>query len=143
MYSQSCRIVATSYKQINKTNGEWGDWPSYWTSYKSEGRSNPVIKITTISEGSDGDFYNLKMYIDDKVQADFNVKYDPDKSSKMRKEWDDDYVNCYREMNGSDYVFTEKVSLKSLVEDNDAWASNEDAKLYLMVYSQNMAVVVK
>ena len=140
--AQSSQIIATSYKQIYYINGKWGNWPNHWTTYSSEGRSNPVIRITTISEGSSGDIYRLQMFINGTVEADFYVSYDSAITAKKRKDWNDQYVNCYKDENG-DYVYTQNVSLQSLAKDNSAWAKNEDATLYIWVFSENMAVVVK
>jgi hypothetical protein len=142
MYAQSSQIVATAYKQVYWMNGKWGEWPDYWTSYKSEGRSNPVIRITTITEGSSGDIYRLQMFIEGKVEADFYVTYDSETTAKKRSEWDDKYVNCYKDVNG-DYIYTQNVSLQSLANDSSAWADNENAILYLWIFSENFAVSIK
>ena len=141
-YGQYSDIVATSYKQVFKTNGQWEAWPDNWTSYESEGQSDPIIRITTISEGNSGDVYRLQFFVDGKVEADFNVQYDPQKSEELRNEWNQEYVNCYMDENG-DYVYTEEVSLESLARDNTAWSENEDSKLYLMIYSEDFCVVVR
>lgn len=140
--AQSSQIVSTAYKQIFYIDGQWGKWPGYWTSYKSEGRSNPVIRITTISEGSSGDFYRLQLFIDRNVEADFYVAYDPVQTAQKRRDWDDQYVNCYKDENG-DYVYTQNVSLQSLAKDPSAWADNENATLYLWVFSDNLAVIMR
>ncbi|WP_025667374.1 hypothetical protein [Aquimarina megaterium] len=142
LYAQSSQIVATAYKQVFWIDGKWGEWPSYWTSYKSEGRSNPIIRITTINEGSSGDIYRLQMFIEGTVKADFYVAYDPKISTKKRRDWNDKYINCYKDVNG-DYVYTQNVSLQSLAKNSSAWANNENAKLYLWVFSQDMAVILR
>ncbi|HHP7240120.1 MAG TPA: hypothetical protein ACFCUD_00520 [Cyclobacteriaceae bacterium] len=140
--SQSSEIICTAYKQIVKTGGVWGQWPDHWTTYESERRSDPVIRVTTLSEGPQGDFYRLQMFIDGIVQADFNVAYDPEVTTQIRGEWNDQYVNCYADENG-DYVYTQVVSLQGLAQDPQLWGDNENALLYLMVYSEDYSVVLK
>ncbi len=141
-YGQSSEIEASAYKQIYKVRGTWGEWPNHWTTYESERRDPPVIRITTLSEGPQGDFYRLQMFIDGVVEADFNVVYDAQYSENIRREWNNKYVNCYRDDSG-DYVYTQTVSLQGLAKDADAWATNENALLYLMIYSEDMCVVLK
>jgi len=141
IYGQSSEIVATAYKQVFRMNNTRGEWPDHWTTYESEGRSNPVIRITKISGGSSGYIYRLQMYINNIVQADFYVTYDSQKSVEIRKEWNDHYVNCYKG-SGGDYVFTQKVSLESISIDNSEWKYNENSQLYLMIYSEDYCVVI-
>ncbi len=142
VYAQSSQIIATAYKQVFWLNDKWGKWPSYWTSYNSEGRSNPVIRITTITEGNSGDIYRLQMFIEGKVEADFYVTYDSETTAIKRREWADKYINCYKDVNG-DYVYTQNVSLQSLANDPSAWANNENAILYLWIFSENFAITIR
>lgn len=142
VYAQSSEIVATAYKQAFWMNGKWGEWPSYWTSYESERRSNPVFRITTISEGPSGDIYRLQMFIEGKVEADFYVTYDFEATAIKRRDWDDEYVNCYKDDYGN-YVYTHNVSLQALAKDPSAWADNENATLYLWVFSEDYAIILR
>ncbi|MGD1894966.1 MAG: hypothetical protein ACFB15_30760 [Cyclobacteriaceae bacterium] len=137
--AQSSQLVCTAYKQIFRFSGDWGKWPNHWTSYKSEGRSNPVIRVTTVSED---EYYRIQMFSEGSVMADFYVQYDPEASQQKRRDWNDEYVNCYRDPAG-DYVYTQKVSLKSLASDPSAWANTQNAILYLWVFSEDMAVLVR
>ena len=140
-YAQSSQIVATAHKEIFRVNNNWGNWPNHWTSYRSEGLNNPVIRISTVSDGPEY-IYRLQMFIGGTMEADFVVTYDPVKTRQIRDQWDDEYVNCYKDFSG-DYVFTQQVSLESLAKDNRAWSSNDDSQLYLMVYSEDFCVVVR
>jgi len=141
-YAQSSEIACTSYKEIYKVGGNWGQWPNHWTTYASEQRNDPVIRITTLSEGPQGEFYRLQMFIDGIVEADFTVVYDPDETQRIRSQWNDQYVNCYIDESG-DYVYTQKVSLQGLAQDSDAWATNDNSMLYLMIYSEDYSVALR
>ena len=137
--AQSSQIVASAYKEIYRHNGVWEKWPTYWTTYQSEGRSKPIFRITRIRKNS---YYRIQMFINNKEKSDFYVRYDAQYTSQKRKNWGEEYVNCHRDHYG-DYIYTQKVSLNSLVNDPHAWASNKDSKLYIWVFSQDHAVVVK
>ncbi len=52
------------------------------------------------------------------------------------------FVHCYV-YNNSDYLFTQKISLQSLVEDTTPWRTNEESKIYFWVFCQNFAMVLK
>lgn len=138
----STRITAIEYKLLVRTGGTWGRWSEQWKSYASEGRTNPSIRITEVISGSAGHVYRLQLVIDGSETASFLVVYDPQKTREIRDQWGDRYVNCYKADNG-DYVFTQKVSLESLVKDNSAWSSDENALLYFMFYSQGLCIVLR
>lgn len=119
--AQSSQIICSSHKETYKINGIWGQWPSYWTTFKSEGGSNPIVRITTISEDTDGNIYYLKLIIDGIIEEDLFVIYDSNKTAQVRKDWNDEYVNCYVDEN-DDYIYTQKVSLQSLARDPTEWS---------------------
>lgn len=137
--AQSGQFTCSSYKDVYRFGNSWGNWPNHWTSFSAEGRSNPKIRVTTIS---DGQYYKLQMIQNGKIEASFMVKYDPEMSQRKREDWDNQYVNCYADTNG-DYIYTEEVSLKSLAENPTAWSTNEKSKIYMWIFSEDYAVVVR
>jgi len=137
--AQSSQIVCTAYKQIYRFSGTWGEWPNHWTTFASEGKPNPVIRITTLREGY---YYRIQMFIDGNVTADVYVRYNAELSAQKRRDWNNQYVNCYKDVNG-DSVYTQTVSLKSLASDPRTWARDEDATLYIWAFSEDMAIVVR
>ena len=138
--AQTSAIALTSYKTIGMTNGSWDSWPSNWTSYASEGTSNPEIQITLINE--DPFIYNLRYYVSGDKVADFDVIYDADKSVEMRKAWDSKYVNCYSDENG-DYIYVQGSSLDQLIKNVNAWATNTESKIYMFLPNDGYGVLVK
>lgn len=134
------RIALTSYKQIEMNNNKWQDWPNTWTSYASEGRSNPEVELSVL-EPTLG-FHNLKLFIDGAMVAEFRLIFDPEKSAEMRTKWNDKYVNCYTDENG-DYVYFQGLSLEGLIKNVNGWASNSNSKIYMWMPSNKLAIVVK
>lgn len=137
--AQSGQVTCTAYKQIFWIDGEWGDWPNHWTTYSSERRSNPILRITKIDNGVN---FRIQMYIDDIVEADFYVQYDSDKTDQVRDDWDEPDVSCYYDSSG-DYIYTENCYLSELAENPNIWSSREDSKIYLWIFSEDFAIVVK
>lgn len=137
------RIVLTSYKEIKRTNGKWQSWPSKWTTYTSKNRSNPRIRISLLDE--DRIIYNLQYIIDGEVIKDFDVVYDADRSVEIRKNWDDEYVNCYVVEGESEdkYVYLQGLSLSQLVKDVESWSKIKDSKIYIWDYIEKNAIVAK
>lgn len=142
LFAQSSEIACSAYKQVYRFSGTWAEWPNHWTTYSSEGRAKPVVRVTNMGEGYNGNIYRLQMFVSGKVEADFYVHYDSQKTASVREDWDDEYVNCYIDNNG-DYIYTEGFSLKTLVDSSRIWATNEDSKLYFFIFSEDYAVVVK
>lgn len=138
--AQSPTIALTSYKTISYSNGKWGEWPTKWISYASEGRTSPEIQITLISEKPY--VYNLRYYTDGEKVADFDVTYDSEKSVQIRKAWDTKFVNCYADENG-DYIYVQGSSLDQLYKNVNFWASNADSKIYMFLPNQGYGVLVK
>jgi hypothetical protein len=56
------------------------------------------------------------MYKNGGSYVDLYVQYDPEKTAQVRENWDNEYVNCYKDANG-DYLYAQDISLKSLTED--------------------------
>ena len=140
-FAQSGRIRCIAYKEIHYS-GAWEKWPDYWTTYASEGRTEPTLQITTAEVLESGNIYRVQLINNGDVQSDFYVLFDSGKTTSIRSDWDKDDVNCYIDKNG-DYIFTEGVSLESLAKDSTVWAVNKDSQMYFMIYSSNYAVVVK
>ncbi len=132
-YSQSSLIKCTKFKQIQRENGEWEDWPSSWNTYEAD-----VNFVITDMKDSD---YQLQMFIDGVEEANFLISYDEEVSEMKRKDWDEEYVNCYKDEEDN-YLYLMNVSLKSLLENPKDWNSS-DAVMYLWVFSDDYAVIVK
>lgn len=142
-FSQTGTISCIAYKENFRTSGTWGTWPDKWKSYSDEGRSNPKIRITNNGKNDDGvTTYRVEIIVDGTVSADFSVTYDADKTTQVRKDWNDEYANCYVDKVG-DYIYTQKVSLKSLSDDPNDWKDNKDSQMYFFLFSADKAIVVK
>lgn len=138
--AQSSRIGLTSYQHIERVNGKWPGWPASWTNYVDEGRSDPEIQVTILN--SDPYIYNLVYYIDGSEQANFEVVYDPERTTKMRGDWKTQYVNCYVDGDGN-YIYVQGTSLDHLAKDPTSWGTNQNTKIYMWANTENFAVVVK
>lgn len=138
--AQSSRIGLTSYQQIERVNGKWPSWPSGWTNYVDEGRSDPEVQVSILN--SDPYIYNLVYFIDGAEQVNFEVVYDPERTTKMRTDWKTQYVNCYSDSEGN-YIYVQGTSLDHLAKDPSAWGSDPNTKIYMWANTENVAVVVK
>jgi hypothetical protein len=132
-------IRCTAYKQIDDISDLW---PSEWTTFSSEGRTNPRIVIEDVSdEGTT--VYRITMYINGSEEgSDFDVTYDSTETNDIRDSWDTDEVYCYKDYLG-DYIYTEGLSLRDLVKDQSLWASRDNSKIYFWFNSENYAILVK
>lgn len=140
MHAQTSKIGLVAYKQVDRVNGKWQNWPSDWNNYADEGRDGPEIQVTIFN--SDPYIYNLVYYVDGTEKANFEVIYDADKTAAIRKEWKTQYVNCYADEEGN-YIYVQGTSLDHLAKDPSAWGSDPNTKLYMWVTSGNFAVIVK
>lgn len=138
-FAQSSQISCSAYKEIYRFSGEWGQWPSHWTYYKSEGRTNPIIRVTSVKNGQ---YYRLQMFFDGKIEADFYVAYDSKISAQKRKDWDNTEVYCYNDVEGN-YVYVENTSLYELSRSSASWVDKTNSILYMWIFSEDMAVAVK
>lgn len=134
-------IGLTASKEIGRTNGKWDSWPANWKVYASEGKVNPNVQITTVGDPED-EMYNLKYSVGGFVLADLTVIYDSELSGKIRKQWNDQYVNCYMANTGN-YIYLQGVSLEMLANDSSAWRTNSRSCLYIWMPDKNKAIIVK
>lgn len=141
-FTQSCQITCSAYKQIYYMNGKWGKWPNHWSTYKSEQRPDLVLRITTLSEGKEGDYYHIKGFINGVLDFETITAYDPEKTSKMRKLWQNDNLDCYITKDGN-YFYTQGASFKMLANNPTHWIRNKDAIIYFWLFSENIAIIVK
>jgi hypothetical protein len=138
-FSQKIRFTAAKYIEYHPAFQEWDDWPEDWTYFND----NTTGRLTmAISEAVRGKIYHVTMYKDGSPYFDMYLTYDAVKSAEKRRQWNDEYVNCYVDDDG-DYLYAQKVSLQSLAEDTRPWATNEESKIYFWVFSQNFAMVLK
>lgn len=135
--AQAIVFTAKKFIEYHPEYAEWDEWPDEWTSV---GRDQDFkMTITPVVKGK---IYRVEIYNEGEEIAEMTLRYDATRSEEKRIEWDDEYVNCYKDENG-DYLYAQKVSLESLSIDNSTWASNKESKIYFWVFSENYALVLK
>ena len=135
--TQSTDLVSSAYREIAQVGGVWQQWPTQMTTFQSIGSPNPTIRVSTISEGANGDHYRIQMLQNGRIIEDLTVVHDPVETQKMRTTWKDPYMNCYREDGTGDYIYSTGLSLQTIKNDPAVWGSNPNASIYLMIYSQD------
>lgn len=135
--AQAIIFTAKKYIEYHPEYAEWDEWPDEWTSIDAE--SDLKMTITSLVKGK---IYKVIFYNYGEELASITVRYDAALSEKKRVEWDDKYVNCYTDDNG-DYLYAQKVSLQSLLDDNSTWATNEESMIYFWFLSENYALALK
>ena len=135
VFSQTCTITCTSYKENFYHNSSWVGWSNYWTDF--DYYDKPSIRITNAEDG----YYRLKYIVDGEVIMDYFVVYDDAKTKKIRNSWNNQNVYCYIDADG-DHVFTENVSLNSLTKNPDGWKKS-NANFYLWSYSENYGILLR
>lgn len=139
--AQTGTIGLTAYMHTTLENGKWLPWSNNWINYLEEGtQHNPTIQITRM--GQDPYVYNMRYFTDEGMVANFDVVYDGEKSSQMRKQWNDNVTNCYKDDAG-DYIYVRKTSLDELCQKPDKWKDYENSEIYMYIQSEKFAVVVK
>jgi len=124
--AQEVKIKFVRYKQIEYYSylGEWQDWPSEWD------ESGAYALIQNIYD----DVYEVSIYsYDDSFIISSTCTFDSDVTIKKRDSQDLPYLNCYSDPEG-DQVWTNVVSLKSLLEDPNGW-KKDGAQLYLWIFN--------
>jgi hypothetical protein len=134
--AQSIRFTQSMYVEYHPEYSEWDEWPSDWTDLGEDTRITMYI-----SEVVRGKVYNVILYLNGEESSNMNVRYDAEQSEKIRKDWDDPYVNCYYDDNG-DYIYAQKVSLEQLSKDSTPW-QNEESQMYLWVLSENYGIALR
>ena len=134
--AQSIRFTQSMYVEYHPEYSEWDAWPSDWTDLGEDTRITMYI-----SEVVRGKVYNVILYLNGEESSNMNVRYDAEQSEKIRKDWDDPYVNCYYDDNG-DYIYAQKVSLEQLSKDSTPW-QNEESQMYLWVLSENYGIALR
>jgi len=131
MNAQRIRFSKMKTVEYNTTYKEWDDWPDEWTKIPDETRISMQIE-----EKVKGKVYKVTLFIDGEEASSISVTYDATKSAKLRKDWNDPYVNCYFDDAG-DYIYAQKVSLEQLSKNTEPWKTIEDSTIYLCVLSEN------
>lgn len=124
--AQDVRINFIRFKQIEYNNylREWQSWPVAWN------ESGAYAIIENIYD----DMYNVSIYgNDDSFLVSSTCTFDAETTDKKRDGQELPYLNCYTDTEG-DQVWTNVVSLQSLVEDVNGW-TQDDAQLYLWIFS--------
>jgi len=130
MFAQSVKINFIRYKMIEYSNGKWENWPTKWSS------SSAYAIISSVYD----DTYKVAIYSYDGEHLITSIcTFDPKTTKEKRKSQDLPYLNCYADRDG-DQIWTNSVSLESLLEDVKDW-EDEDAALYLWVFSEDFGMV--
>lgn len=132
MSAQKIRFSQMKSVEYNTEYEEWDEWPDEWTNIPEETKITMQIKETV-----KGKVYKVTLFVDDEESSSITVKYDAEKSAKVRKDWDDPYVNCYLDDVG-DYIYAQKVSLEQLSKDTSPWKTIEDSTIYFCVLTENV-----
>lgn len=132
MSAQKIRFSQMKSVEYNTEYEEWDEWPDEWTPIPEETKITMQIKETVR-----GKVYKVTLFVDDEESSSITVKYDAEKSEKVRKDWDDPYVNCYLDDVG-DYIYSQKVSLEQLSKDTSPWKTIEDSTIYFCVLTENV-----
>lgn len=135
--AQAIVFTAKKFIEYHPEYAEWDKWPDEWTSVGQD--QDFKMTITPVVKGK---IYRVEIYNEGEEIAEMTLRYDATLSEEKRIEWDDEYVNCYKDENG-DYLYAQKVSLESLSIDNSTWASNKESKIYFWMFSENYALVLK
>jgi len=133
MNAQRIRFSKMKSVEYNTTYSEWNDWPDDWTTIPQE--TKIVMQITETLKGKN---YKVTLFIDGAEASSITVTYDATKSAKIRKDWDDPYVNCYFDDAG-DYIYAQKVSLEQLSKNTEPWKTINESTIYFCVLSENVA----
>ena len=133
-FPQTSLIRYTKTKTVQREDGQWNAWPSEWS-------HNTKEAIIVINDYEDGDFH-LQMFIDDVQVAEVYASYDEEISTMKQEDWNNSEIHCYKEDEGEDYIYLKNASLKTLAEDPKQW-DEADASLYLWVFSEDYAVLLK
>lgn len=126
LFFAQVRINFIRYKQIeyNSYLSKWDSWPTNW----SESGAYAIV------ENIYDETYNVSIFgYDDSFLASSMCTFDSKTSTTKRDSQDLPYLNCYTDDEG-DQVWTNVVSLESLVQDANGWAEDE-AQLYLWIFS--------
>jgi hypothetical protein len=135
--AQAIIFTARKYIEYHPDYAEWDEWPDEWSPIDRD--LDCKMLITPVVKGK---IYKVEIYSDGEAITEMTLRYDAARSEEKRIEWDDKYVNCYKDDNG-DYLYAQKVSLEGLSVDNTTWATNEDSMIYFWVFSENYALVLK
>lgn len=120
------KINFIRYKQIefNNYTSKWQEWPSTWSS------SGAYAVIESFYD----DTYIVSIYTtNDELLVSSTCTFDSDQTTIKRNSEDLQYLNCYSDYEG-DQIWTNVVSLQSLLENVDDWRQ-DGAQLYLWVFS--------
>jgi hypothetical protein len=132
MNAQRIRFSQMKSVEYNTDTEEWDEWPDEWTTIPEDTRVSMQI-VETVK----GKTYKVTLFIDGEESSSISVTYDGAKSAKVRKDWDDPYVNCYLDDAG-DYIYAQKVSLEQLAKDSSPWKDIDDSTIYFCVLSENV-----
>lgn len=135
--AQAIIFTGKKYIEYHPDYAEWDEWPDEWTAIDQD--LDFKMLITPVVKGK---IYKVEIYGDGEAITEMTLRYDATLSEEKRIEWDDEYVNCYKDENG-DYLYAQKVSLETLSIDNSTWASNKESKIYFWVFSENYALLFK
>jgi hypothetical protein len=134
--SQKIKFIQIKTIEYHPEYSAWDDWPDNWFDLNEENKFSMYISEEVI-----GKVYRVIIYKNNEELTNMAVRYDPNKSSSMREEWDNPYVNCYYDDNG-DYIYASNVSLEQLAKDSSPW-KNDDSIMYFWIFSQNLGIALR
>lgn len=131
-------IVGTQIRVAQKENGKYVGWTTDWIELSGDDR--PTVQITedTITDAASTHYiYYIKFTFQGETTEGTYV-YDPERSTKIRKEWNKKVVNCYVDDEG-DYMYVEDTSLQELAKDQNAWAKYDGSAIQFLNKDMNVA----
>lgn len=135
-FAQTSSVNAIAYKTVEVKNGTWGNWPDQWTSLEESER--PIMTITAKFKGT---VYEIRFeWALLGIDKTLLVQHSDTKTTEMRKKWNDNTVNAYKDEEG-DWVYTQKFSLFQLTDGTDVWTQQKDAKIYFI--DNDLGIVFK
>lgn len=134
--SQKINFIQIKTIEYQTDIEEWDNWPDVWIDLDESNKFSMYIQ-----EQVAGKVYKVIIYQNNEELSNMSVRFDSDKSSSIREEWDNPYVNCYYDDN-DDYIYLENVSLEQLANDSSPW-KDEDSIMYLWIFSQNLGIALR
>jgi len=127
--AQAVRVNFIRYKTIEYKYGKWESWPVRWNESGAYAIINRVYNET----------YKVSVYTYDHQHLVTSIcTFDSKTTSEKRKSQNLPYLNCYTDPEG-DQIWTNIVSLKSLLENVKSW-EQDGAALYLWIFSSSPSI---